>query len=102
MTALASSCIRGVPGLLRLVVTSRHFGETMNWLTVPLAAAVFGLWIGVPVWLAIKHPEWGLPLPGMKTPAQSRAAGPAAHMIGLVPRRIGLGHPPAPRRQRAR
>jgi hypothetical protein len=38
----------------------------------------------------------------MKTPAQSRAAGPAAHMIALVPHRIGLGHPPAPRRQRAR
>ena len=72
------------------------------WLTVPLAAAVFGRWIGVPVWLAIKHPEWDLPLPGMKTPAQSRAAGPAAHMIALVPHRIGLGHPPAPQRQRAR
>ena len=78
-------------------------GENMNWfwLTVPLAVVVVAIWIGVPVWLAVKHPDRGLPLPAMKTPAQSRAAGPAAYMIALVPHRIGLGYP-APRRQRAR
>ena len=71
------------------------------WLTVPLAVVVIGIWIGVPVWLAVMHPDEALPLPAMRTPVQSRAAGPAAHMIALVPHRIGLGHQPAaPRRTR--
>ena len=71
------------------------------WLTMPLAVVVFGAWLGVPLWQAVKHPEQAFPLPAMRTPVQSRAAGPAAHMIALVPHRIGLGHPPAaPRRAR--
>jgi len=69
------------------------------WLTMPLAVLVFGAWLGVPVWLAVKHRDEGFAMPAMKTPAQSRAAGPAAHMIALVPHRIGLGHPPAPPRR---
>ena len=71
------------------------------WLTMPLAAVVFGAWLGVPLWQAVKHPEQAFPLPAMRTPVQSRAAGPAAHMIAFVPHRIGLGHQPAaPRRTR--
>jgi hypothetical protein len=27
------------------------------WMNVPLMIAAFGLWVGVPLWLVLRHPE---------------------------------------------
>ena len=29
------------------------------WLNIPLAAAFFGAWYGIPMWKIFKHPDWG-------------------------------------------
>jgi hypothetical protein len=29
------------------------------WLNVPLAAACFLAWCGIPLWMVLKHPSWG-------------------------------------------
>jgi len=29
------------------------------WLNVPLMAAFFGAWVGIPLWLVFKHPDRG-------------------------------------------
>jgi hypothetical protein len=29
------------------------------WLNIPLAAAFFAIWTGVPLWLVLKHPDTG-------------------------------------------
>jgi hypothetical protein len=33
----------------------------MNWLllNVPLAAAFVGAWVGIPLWMTLKHPDTG-------------------------------------------
>ena len=33
----------------------------MNWflLNVPLAAAFVGAWVGIPLWMIVKHPDTG-------------------------------------------
>jgi len=33
----------------------------MNWflLNVPLAAAFIGAWVGIPLWMTVKHPDPG-------------------------------------------
>jgi hypothetical protein len=28
------------------------------WLNIPLAAAFFGAWYGIPMWKILKHPDW--------------------------------------------
>jgi hypothetical protein len=35
--------------------------QKMNWflLNMPLAAAFFGAWVGIPMWLVLKHPDQG-------------------------------------------
>jgi hypothetical protein len=34
---------------------------TMTWLllNIPLAALFFALWVGIPLWMVIKHPDTG-------------------------------------------
>ncbi len=27
------------------------------WMNIPLMIAAFGLWVGVPLWLVLRHPE---------------------------------------------
>jgi len=33
----------------------------MNWLwmNIPLAAVFFTAWAGIPLWMVVKHPDWG-------------------------------------------
>ena len=47
------------------------------WLNIPLAAAFFGAWYGIPMWLVSKRPGWGSAPPAVTAPAQRRQAGPA-------------------------
>jgi hypothetical protein len=30
---------------------------TWMWINVPLMAAFFALWVGIPAWLVLKHPD---------------------------------------------
>jgi hypothetical protein len=39
------------------------------WLNIPLAAAFFAIWTGVPLWLVLKHPDIGS---GPRVPHTSR------------------------------
>jgi hypothetical protein len=29
------------------------------WMNIPLAATIFAIWTGVPLWLVLKHPDTG-------------------------------------------
>jgi hypothetical protein len=29
------------------------------WMNIPLAAMIFAIWTGVPLWLVLKHPDTG-------------------------------------------
>jgi hypothetical protein len=29
------------------------------WMNVPLDAVFFGAWVGIPLWMVLKHPHWG-------------------------------------------
>jgi hypothetical protein len=40
------------------------------WLNIPLAAAFFGAWVGIPMWLVVKHPD--------RAPASQPVLDPAA------------------------
>jgi uncharacterized membrane protein YbhN (UPF0104 family) len=40
------------------------------WLNMPLAAAFFAAWVGIPMWLVFKHPD-GAPRPDTSTTAVS-------------------------------
>jgi hypothetical protein len=42
------------------------------WLNMPLAAACFLAWCGIPLWMVLKHPSWG------HEPADSHLSKPAA------------------------
>jgi hypothetical protein len=35
------------------------------WMNVPLMIAAFGLWVGVPLWMVLRHPE--------RSPKESRS-----------------------------
>jgi hypothetical protein len=43
------------------------------WLNIPLAAAFFAIWAGVPLWLVLKHPDIGSG-PGVPHTRQEQAA----------------------------
>jgi hypothetical protein len=46
------------------------------WMNVPLAAAFFAIWTGVPLWLVLKHPDIGSGPCVPDTPARSRFLSP--------------------------
>jgi hypothetical protein len=29
------------------------------WVNMPLAAAFFAAWAGIPLWMVLRHPTWG-------------------------------------------
>lgn len=33
------------------------------WLNIPMATACFAAWCGIPLWMVLRHPNWG-PEPG--------------------------------------
>ncbi len=54
------------------------------WMNIPLAAMIFAIWTGVPLWLVLKHPDIG-PEPRVPgTPGHAQAAGPPAPQAGGV------------------
>lgn len=53
-------------GRLRMLLPGRYNeGGTMFWfwLNIPMAAACFAAWCGIPLWMVLRHPNWG-PEPG--------------------------------------
>ena len=46
------------------------------WLNIPLAAAFFLAWSGIPLWLVLRHPDTG-PDAGPGSSRHDRAPGPA-------------------------
>jgi hypothetical protein len=56
------------------------------WMNMPLAIAFFAVWVGVPMWLILKHPDRG-PAP-VAAPVQARQAAPVAQ-IADAPQRAG-------------
>ena len=55
------------------------------WLNMPLAAAFFGAWVGVPLWLVFKHPDRGHERRAASGPARGHRAEPAEPQLVLVP-----------------
>ena len=63
------------------------------WLNMPLAVAFFAIWVGVPMWLILRHPDRG-PAPTMaQAPAQAlvqaRQAAPDGPQITDAAQRAG-------------
>jgi len=59
------------------------------WLNMPLTAAFFGAWVGVPLWLVFKRPDKGTPL-AVSPPTRTHLAAPAEPQATPVPQ--GTGH----------
>lgn len=51
------------------------------WINILMAAAFFGAWVGVPLWLTFKHPDTG---PAQASAATQMAAAPLAD-LDLIP-----------------
>jgi hypothetical protein len=58
------------------------------WMNIPLAVVFFGLWVGVPMWLILRHPDQG-PAP-VAAPAQAGQAALAEPQIAVAPQRADL------------
>jgi hypothetical protein len=76
--ALLAACIKAIPARSSLVATR---GGTMFWfwLNIPMATACFAAWCGIPLWMVLRHPNWG-PEPG-----HGRDTGHSAQRPGLEP-----------------
>jgi hypothetical protein len=48
------------------------------WMNIPLAALIFAVWTGVPLWLVLKHPDTGPQRRVPKTPPTVQPAAPAS------------------------
>ena len=59
----------------------------MIWLllNLPMAAAFFAVWVGVPLWLVFKHPDQGHERRAASGPARSHQAEPSEPQLVLVP-----------------
>ena len=57
------------------------------WMNIPLALAFFGLWVGVPMWLVLKHADRG-PAP-VAAPVQARPAALVEPQAAVAPQRAG-------------
>jgi hypothetical protein len=55
------------------------------WMNIPLAVAFFGVWVGVPMWLILKHPDRG-PAP-VAAPMQARKAALVEPQTAVAPQR---------------
>jgi hypothetical protein len=63
--------------------------KQMNWfwLNMPLAAAFFGAWVGIPMRLVFKRPDRGCQPLAVDTSARSPQAGLGEPQIVLAPQR---------------
>jgi len=59
------------------------------WLNMPLAAAFFVAWVGIPMWLVFKRPGWGARPLAAPAPAYAHQASPSAPRTEPVERRSG-------------
>ena len=67
------------------------------WLNMPLAAAFFAAWVGVPMWLILRHPDRGPAQATAQAPVQApaqalvqaRQAAPAGPQITDAAQRSG-------------
>jgi hypothetical protein len=57
------------------------------WLNIPVATACFAAWCGIPLWMVVRHPNWG-PEPG-----HGRHTGHSAQRPGLEPTFVLSGNP---------
>jgi hypothetical protein len=55
------------------------------WMNIPLAVAFFAVWVGVPLWLILKHPDQAPA--SAAAPAQARQAAP---QTVVTPQHAGL------------
>lgn len=70
------------------------------WMNIPLAAAFFAAWVGIPLWLVIKHPDTGPPAasPGCQPDGPSALASrPQTQATGGRRERAGGNRPPQTR-----
>jgi hypothetical protein len=51
------------------------------WMNIPLAAMIFAIWTGVPLWLVLKHPDTG---PQPRGPDTSPSRGPDTPRLAQV------------------
>jgi hypothetical protein len=66
------------------------------WLNIPLAAAFFGAWYGIPMWKVLNHPDWGSePAAGhsgqFAAPQAVVAVDRGDHPVGATPVGAGAG-----------
>jgi hypothetical protein len=59
------------------------------WMNMPLAAAFFAVWVGVPMWLVLKHADRGPAPVAASAPLQARQAAPVEPQIAVAPQRAG-------------
>ena len=50
------------------------------WMNIPLAAACFAAWFGIPLWMVLRHPNWGPE--HHDSPPRRRPAGPRPVLAG--------------------
>jgi hypothetical protein len=55
------------------------------WINIPLMALAFALWVGIPLWLVLRHPD--------KDPRETRAV--PAYLSRRVVRETGTAAPPS-------
>jgi hypothetical protein len=66
------------------------------WMNVPLMIAAFGLWVGVPLWLVLRHPERhpeenrSVPAYVQTQPGTARKQRPAVVRVRAYDRQTGL------------
>ena len=72
--------------------------STALWMNIPLMVLAFALWVGVPLWLVLRRPEWhGKPEARMVPAYLARRATPVQAAMVRVPRSAGYqGRPMRP------
>jgi hypothetical protein len=58
------------------------------WMNIPLAVAFFGVWVGVPMWLILRHPDQA-PAP-VTAPVQARQAALVEPQVAVAPQSADL------------
>ena len=62
---------------------------TWFWLNMPLAAAFFSAWVGIPLWLVFKHSDRAAQPVAVHAPAGTCPAEPAEVPVVGAPQRAG-------------
>lgn len=64
--------------------------STALWMNIPLMLLAFTLWVGVPLWLVLRRPDWRGRQETRGVPAYlARRAVPAQAAMVRVPRPVG-------------